>query len=136
MNRNLNLAVRGQCQWTPSLILYHEHLKMEMRKLKVLYYDVDDGIYFEGDKDAKDRNSTATYHDWVVKAVTGHTDKDPIDKNTCVRTLFSDGHNIDEPIYYKKGDTPELAHKRDGWIESDPKLLQIGLTTLLKKSTT
>ena len=49
-------------------------------EIKVLYYDVDDGIYFEGDKDAKDRNSTATYHDWVVKAVTGHTDKDPIDK--------------------------------------------------------
>lgn len=27
---------------------------------KVLYNDVDDGIYFEGDEDAKDRHSTAT----------------------------------------------------------------------------
>lgn len=88
---------------------------------KILYYDVDDGIYFEGDKNAKDRASTATYHDWVYEAVKGHTYKDPIDKNTCVRTLFADGHNIDQPIYYKKGDTPELAHKMDGWIDSDPK---------------
>ena len=87
----------------------------------VLYYDVDDGIYFEGDKDAKDRHSPTDYHAWVVEAVKGHTDKDPIDKNTCVRTLFADGHNIDEPIYYKKSATPELAHKIRGWIESDPK---------------
>lgn len=87
----------------------------------VLYYDVDDGIYFIGDRDAEDRPSTATYHNWVVQAVTGHTEKDPIDKNTCVRTVFSDGHHIDQPIYYKKGNVPELAHKRDNWKESDPK---------------
>ena len=63
--------------------------------------------------------------------------KDPIDKNTCVRTLFSDGHNIDEPIYYKKGDTPELALiKRDGWIESDPKLFTDWFNDLAEKSTT
>ncbi|HTO15777.1 MAG TPA: hypothetical protein VLZ83_08395 [Edaphocola sp.] len=88
---------------------------------KVLYYDVDDGIYFQGDKDPKDRATPTTYHNWIYDAVKGHTDKDPIDKNTCIRTLFADGHNIDQPIYYKKGETPELAHKRDGWIESDPK---------------
>lgn len=87
----------------------------------VLYYDVDDGIYFVGEKDAKDRSSPAAYHDWVYQAVKGHTDQDPIDKNACIRTLFADGHNIDQPIYYKKGDVPELAHKRDGWIPSDPK---------------
>lgn len=87
----------------------------------VLYYDVDDGIYFEGDLDLDERHSPATYHSWVVEAVKGHTAKDPVDKNTCVRTLFADGHNIDQPIYYKQGDVPELAHKRDGWIYSDPK---------------
>jgi hypothetical protein len=87
----------------------------------VLYYDVDDGIYFVGDKDPKDRPTPATYHSWIYDAVKGHTDKDPIDKNTCVRTLFADGHNIDQPIYYKKGDIPELAHKGKGWIDSDPK---------------
>lgn len=86
----------------------------------ILYYDVDDGIYFEGDKEQKDRPTPSTYHNWVYEAVKGHTDKDPIDKNTCIRTLFADGHNIDQPIYYKKGDMPELAHKSKGWIESDP----------------
>lgn len=87
----------------------------------ILYYDVDDGIYFVGDKEPKERPTPVTYHSWIYDAVKGHTGKDPIDKNTCVRTLFADGHNIDQPIYYKKGDTPELAHKRDGWIYSDPK---------------
>ncbi|MBE8715095.1 cyclic GMP-AMP synthase DncV-like nucleotidyltransferase [Sphingobacterium hungaricum] len=87
----------------------------------VLYYDVDDGIYFEGDKEANERPTPATYHQWVYEAVKGHTDKDPIDKNTCIRTLFADGHNIDQPIYYKAGDIPELAHKKHGWTDSDPR---------------
>lgn len=87
----------------------------------ILYYDVDDGIYFVGDKEAKDRSTPTDYHNWVYQAVKGHTDQDPVDKNACIRTLFADGHNIDQPIYYKKGDVPELAHKRDGWIPSDPK---------------
>lgn len=87
----------------------------------VFYFDVDDGIYFQGDKDPNDRATPSTYHGWIYDAVKGHTDKNPIDKNTCIRTLFAGGHNIDQPIYYKKVENPELAHKRDGWIESDPK---------------
>ncbi len=87
----------------------------------VLYYDIDDGIYFEGDKVAGDRFSPAVYHGWVYDAVKGHTDKDPIDKNTCVRTVFADGRNIDQPIYYNQGSVPELAHKKSGWIDSDPR---------------
>lgn len=86
-----------------------------------LYYDVDDGIYFEGDKSVDERPDPATYHDWICQAVKGHTDTDPIDKNTCVRTVFADGHHIDNPIYYKEGDIPELAHKKEGYVESDPK---------------
>jgi hypothetical protein len=96
-------------------------IKVGNEEKAVLYYDVDDGIYFEGDKNPKDRPTPTTYHNWVYGAVKGHTDKDPIDKNTCIRTLFADGHNIDQPIYYMKGDTPELAHKMNGWIDSDPK---------------
>lgn len=86
----------------------------------ILKYDVDDGVYFIGEEDQDERKSIQTYHDWIIEAVEGHTEK-TIDKNTCVRVLFSDGHNIDFPIYYKKGSTPELAHKAKGWIESDPK---------------
>jgi hypothetical protein len=89
-----------------------------------LYYDVDDGIYFEGDKDVADRPSPQKYHDWVFDAVKDHTDIDPIDKNACIRTVFADGHNIDNPIYYKQHDIPELAHKKDGYIDSDPKALK------------
>jgi hypothetical protein len=85
------------------------------------YYDIDDGIYFEGNKSIADRPSPATYHNWVVEAVKGHTGQDPVDKNTCVRTIFADGHNIDQPIYYKQSNTPQLAHKRDGYIDSDPR---------------
>lgn len=86
-----------------------------------LYYDVDDGIYFEGDEEIKNRKTPATYHNWIYQAVEGHTETDPIDKSTCVRTTFSDGHHIDNPIYYKKGNIPELAHKIKGYIDSDPR---------------
>jgi len=88
--------------------------------VKKLYYDSDDGIYFIGDKNEDDRSSTGTYHAWICKALKGHTKTDPIDKNTCVRTIFSQGWHVDNPIYYKQYDTPELAYKRDGFIESDP----------------
>lgn len=87
---------------------------------KKLPYDVDDGIYFDGNKEDDDRPTPSTYHSWICQAVDGHTDTPPIDKNTCVRTIFADGHHIDQPIYYKQGDVPELAHKRDGYIKSDP----------------
>jgi len=86
-----------------------------------LYYDVDDGVYFVGDQSITDRQTPSTYHSWICQAVAGHTETDPIDKNTCIRTIFADGHHVDNPIYYKKGNIPELAHKRDGYIESDPK---------------
>lgn len=85
-------------------------------------YDVDDGIYFI--EDLNIRKSIQTYHNWIYNSVDGYTDEDPIDKNTCVRVLFHDGHNIDLPIYFKDKDKsdsiPELAHKKKNWINSDP----------------
>lgn len=91
------------------------------KETKILYYDVDDGIYNVGNKSPHERHTPATYHSWIIRAVSGHTDIPPVDKNTCVRTIFADGHNIDHPIYYLQGDIPELAHKLDGWKFSDPK---------------
>lgn len=84
-------------------------------------YDIDDGIYFKGDKSSTDRETPATFHKWIFDAVNGHTDE-TIDKNTCVRVVYSDGHHIDLPIYYEQtgGHKPQLAHKRDSWIDSDP----------------
>ncbi len=85
-----------------------------------LIYDIDDGIYFKSKSDEDDRKSVATYHNWIREATDGHTDSSPIDKNVCIRVVFSDGHHIDLPVYYSYLDVPELGHKRDGWIQSDP----------------
>jgi hypothetical protein len=35
--------------------------------------------------------------------------------------VFADGHHIDMPIYYKKENVIELAHRTKDWISSDPK---------------
>ncbi len=46
-----------------------------------------------------------------------------MDKATCVRVVYADGHHIDLPSYWieKDGDTPQLIHKSKGFVESDPK---------------
>ncbi|MDK2911651.1 MAG: hypothetical protein PWR29_608 [Methanolobus sp.] len=83
-------------------------------------YDLDDGVYFMCSE--LDRKEPATYHDRIKKAVEGHAES-VIDKNTCVRVVYSDGHHIDLPSYWleKEGDIPQLAHKSKGYIDSDPK---------------
>ncbi|MBW8360973.1 MAG: hypothetical protein K0M56_02160 [Kaistella sp.] len=89
---------------------------------RITKYDTDDGIYFIGS--VEDRKSVSTYHKWIRDAVDGHTSIPPEDKNTCVRTLFSDGHHIDQPIYFINKDEnghPWLAHKKHDWVASDPK---------------
>ena len=94
----------------------------EDEKKHLYKYDIDDGVYFIGQ--AEDKTSIGTYHDWIYDAVKDHTNKGAIDKTTCVRVLYSDGHHIDLPIYFKiKGDDtiPQLAHKSKDWIDSDPK---------------
>lgn len=84
-------------------------------------YDLDDGVYFIYEKDGDIKQSIDTWHNWVFKATENHTGKDSIKKATCIRVVFSDGHHIDLPIYYKEGNVIELAHKSKGWLESDPK---------------
>jgi len=87
----------------------------------LLKYDLDFGVYFI-EKDGEDnKQSIDTWHNWVYNAVLNHTSNNPIKKTTCIRVIFNDGHHIDLPIYYKKEDVIELAHKSKGWIESDPK---------------
>jgi len=83
-------------------------------------YDIDDGVYFVCPE--SERKEATTYHDRIKKAVDGHASK-AIDKNTCVRVVYSDGHHIDLPSYWLENDsdTPQLAHKSKGFIESDPK---------------
>jgi Second Messenger Oligonucleotide or Dinucleotide Synthetase domain len=83
-------------------------------------FDIDDGIYFLVDK--QPTYSVETFHNWIVKAVDGHTQKKPIDKQTCVRLVYAGQYHLDLPIYYIiQGQCPRLAHKDKGWIESDPR---------------
>lgn len=84
-------------------------------------YDTDDGVYFIKTNKEQTKRSIETLHNWVYEAVKDHTEKDPIKKTTCIRVEFSDGHHIDLPIYFKEDELIELAHKSQGWIESDPK---------------
>lgn len=83
-------------------------------------YDLDDGVYFVCPR--TERKEAATYHDRIKKAVEGHA-VGVVDKNTCVRVIYADGHHIDLPCYWleKEGNTPRLAHKSKGFIDSDPK---------------
>lgn len=90
-------------------------------------YDVDDGVYIFGK--SEDRPSVQTAHDWIYDAVKNRTDQETLDKKSCIRVQYAAQYHIDLPIYYKteKGDESEideeiplLAHKTNGWIESDP----------------
>lgn len=83
-------------------------------------YDLDDGVYFICER--SDRKEANTYHDRIKKAVDGHA-SNVIDKTTCVRVVYSDGHHIDLPSYWieKNGGIPQLTHKSKGYTDSDPK---------------
>lgn len=86
-------------------------------------YDVDYGVYIQSYSDVSqdDWPTTSTVHKWIKDAVDGHTSTPPVDKNTCVRVIYKDDYHIDLPAYILKDDIAYLAHKANGWIESDPK---------------
>jgi RNase P protein component len=83
-------------------------------------FDVDDGIYFK--VKVKPLQTINTFHEWIREAIDEHTKQEPIDKQTCVRLVYAREYHLDLPIYYLiEGQTPYLAHKREGWIKSDPR---------------
>ncbi len=86
-------------------------------------YDIDDGIYIKGydNLDEEGWPSTSTVHSWIKKAVDERTIADSIDKNTCVRVQYAKGYHVDLPAYIVREEVACLAHKANGWIESDPK---------------
>jgi hypothetical protein len=97
-------------------------------------YDVDDGVYIFGKEE--DRPTPSQAHSWILKAVENRTNQNSIDKNTCVRVQYAAQYHLDLPIYYKttdndneyffdSSDVPELAHKNEGWIPSDPYAFRI-----------
>ncbi len=82
-------------------------------------YDLDDGVYFIGNLTADKRPTPETFHRWVMDAIGDHTNS-VIDKNTCIRVVYANGFHIDLPLYYASYYHPELAHKKKGWILSNP----------------
>lgn len=83
-------------------------------------FDIDDGIYFEVDKEPD--TSVNTFHRWIYEAVDGQTQQKPVDKQTCIRLIYAGNYHLDLPIYYIVEDQPPyLAHKGEGWIQSDPR---------------
>ena len=84
-------------------------------------FDIDDGIYFE--VEAEPTQSIGTFRHWICEAIDEHTEQKPIDKQACVRLVYAKNYHLDLPIYYiiKGQQTPYLAHKVKGWIESDPR---------------
>jgi hypothetical protein len=86
-------------------------------------YDIDDGLYFIGTLDAKNRPTPEQFHQWVCQALGDDYDdiEKVIDKTTCVRVQYKDGFHVDIPIYYANNvESPELADKAKGWILSHP----------------
>ncbi len=88
-------------------------------------YDIDDGVYLQNLDSEKSKWPTPeTVHNWIYRAVQGHTDKSPIDKRTCVRVVYSGQYHVDLPIYGEYKNQYYLAEKGDkGWHISDPKAL-------------
>ncbi|WP_346846357.1 cyclic GMP-AMP synthase DncV-like nucleotidyltransferase [uncultured Clostridium sp.] len=86
-------------------------------------YDLDDGVYIQGYSDMEQTEwpVASTIHKWIYDAVENHTSTAPINKDTCVRVIYVNYYHIDLPSYIVKDDVAYLAHKRDGWVVSDPK---------------
>ena len=96
-------------------------------------YDLDDGVYIICPEE--ERKTVDAYHSRIKNAVEGHA-KSIIDKTTCIRVVYSDGHHIDLPIYWmsENSPTPQLAHKSKGFIDSDPKSFKEWVEDKLKDS--
>ena len=90
-------------------------------------FDLDDGVYFQGSLTEEQRSDTQIFHDIIIKAIDKNNGiEEIVDKPTCVRVKYDSeyegrnlGFHIDLPIYYAENfETPELAHTKDGWVES------------------
>lgn len=91
---------------------------------KLLKYDVDDGVYFIDKEGDEERKALTEYQDQIAKAVENHTNTPPLKKKSCVRVIFSDGHHIDLPVYFKRPSDPkpnqQHGSRLDNWNDSDP----------------
>ncbi len=91
-------------------------------------YDLDEGIYFIGENSVDKVAKPDAFHQFVVKSLKDFGEDGTIEqKDTCVRVKynawrsFTSGFHVDLPIYYGTSiEKPYLAHKKEGWVESNP----------------
>lgn len=85
-------------------------------------FDLDDGVYFQGNQSPEERPEPQVFHDWVINAIDKDNDYEKItDKPTCVRVKYKMGFHIDIPIYYADNfDSPDLAETKKWWLLSNP----------------
>ena len=85
-------------------------------------FDLDDGVYFQGNLSAKDRPVPQIFHDWVITSIDKDNEYEKIsDKPTCIRVQYKQGFHIDLPIYYADNyECPDLADTKRGWFLSNP----------------
>jgi len=80
--------------------------------------DLDDGVYFFREPEV----AATTLQSWVWDAVDGYTSTPPEHRKKCIRNIFSNDYEIDNPVYYKiDGKEYQIAVKNNGWEDSDPK---------------
>lgn len=89
-------------------------------------FDIDDGVYLQhlDRHDSTKWPTPDTVHKWLITAVDGQTDEQPVDKRTCVRVLYTGRYHVDLPSYAMLNGEFLLAEKGEaGWHRSDPKAL-------------
>lgn len=86
-------------------------------------FDIDDGVYLQNlGSDKSKWPKPETVHNWICKAVAGHTKEKTQDKRTCVRVVYSGNYHIDLPIYGIYNKKAYLAEKAKlGWHISEPR---------------
>ena len=86
-------------------------------------FDIDDGIYLQNlGSDKSKWPEPETVHNWIKKAVEGHTKEKAQDKRTCIRVIYSGNYHVDLPIYGIYNNNAYLAEKgKLGWHISEPR---------------
>ena len=92
-------------------------------------YDIDYGIYVN--KKDIDYNDEKTWpdikilHEMIADACKPNKRTVDTSKDTCVRVIYANNYHVDFPIYINNWEDenfiPKLAHKKNGWVDSDTK---------------
>ncbi len=93
-------------------------------------YDIDDGVYFIGKRNRRERPEPEVFHKFIVNSISrgkgSYEIEEIVEKDTCVRVRYKGkngdfNYHVDIPIYYATNVyEPDLAHKKEWWTLSNP----------------